>query len=150
VNSPLAFRDDRRDQSQVAVDADETGMLNENFQASNATLLNPDNGAGRDRPNRSADGGGKINTIVERPREWPTSQNSWPKRRGDARRCERRHQRRCFGRLSNSAMACQWSQCDADRNDSSGRLPMPKVIYPHGKGSVVMIRSLHSKRTGKR
>ena len=80
MNGPAAFRDDRRDQSQVAVNADEAGMLDKNFQTSNTSLLNPDNGAGRDRQDRSTDASGKINAVVERPRERPTSQNSRPKR----------------------------------------------------------------------
>ena len=46
-------------------------------------------------------------------------------------------------------MEYQWNQRGAGRKQFSDPSSMPNTIYPHGTGSVIMIRSLHFKRTDK-
>jgi hypothetical protein len=60
-----SLSDDRRNETQVTVNANESIMLYEHFQATDATPLHPDDRARRHGQNRSADRSRQIHAIMK-------------------------------------------------------------------------------------
>jgi hypothetical protein len=80
VNHSATLRQDWRDQAKVTVNANETIVLNQNLQASDATSMNPDDSSWCDRGYRAADGRRKIYPIVECSRQRFVEQDTRSKR----------------------------------------------------------------------
>lgn len=89
VNESAALGDQRRDETKVAVHADEAVMLDENFQASHPMPLDPYDGARGDRRHGRSHRSRQINAVVKRPGKRLVGQRAGTERRRYAGRCDR-------------------------------------------------------------
>ena len=81
VNMSAALRQNRRDEAKVAVNANESVVLDQDFQTSDSMSLNSDDGPGGDGDDLAADVRRQINPIVECPGKWAVGKDTRPERR---------------------------------------------------------------------
>jgi hypothetical protein len=67
VNRSGTLREHGRDKPEMAINTDKTVMLDQDLEAPNPVALNPDDPPRRNCRNRTADGGWKIDSIMECP-----------------------------------------------------------------------------------
>lgn len=76
--------EDWSNKAKVAVNTDETIVLYQHLQTTDAFMLDPYQRAGRHGGHRAADRGGKINALMESAGKGPVRKNARTKRGGDA------------------------------------------------------------------
>jgi hypothetical protein len=69
----------RRDQAKMAVNANETLVLDQDLKASDTVSLNSDHGPGCDRGNRTTYRREEVDPVVKCPGQWPVRQDTRPK-----------------------------------------------------------------------
>jgi hypothetical protein len=63
----------------MAVDADETGVLDQHFKASDSSSMNPNDRSWCDGPHRAADGRRQINAAMKRAGQRSAQHDARPK-----------------------------------------------------------------------
>jgi hypothetical protein len=80
-----ALRQHRGDKPEVTVNANEPFVLDQNLEASDSMVLNPDDAPWRNCGYRATDRRRKIDPIMKSSRQWFVRQDAGPERRRNAR-----------------------------------------------------------------